>query len=69
MLSLVLLSACASKAVPPGWTPKPWAGWPETSSVVRTQDGLSLSCSDQAFRDYVCLTYEDYITMLISRAR
>lgn len=59
MTSFVILSceSCATK--PPEYHGEFWAGWPDTASIVRTQEDKEIRCDDPIFREFTCFTYDD----------
>ncbi len=61
-ISLVLflsVAGCASGQATRLYSPRLWAGSPKDNSIVRSQEKVKISCTDEIFQNYVCLNYDE----------
>lgn len=57
-LGVLFLNSCQHPGMPV-WDGKIWQGDPDSQSIVRTQANEMIYCSEEIFRDYVCVSLED----------
>ena len=55
--------AMGSSPKPPPWNAKIYQGWPQTGSVIRSQEKESISCSAPKFKKFVCVTGEELVKL------
>lgn len=61
-----MVASCASYDGPPeGWAPELWVGSPYQRGIERKQDGEVFDCRDPRFSDFVCMSWADYITLVV----
>jgi len=57
------LISCASK-VPKEFEPKLWQADNEKAAIVRNQALEEIKCSDVKFNEYVCMTWQDFLSII-----
>ena len=45
----------------PGWEGRLYQGWPKLEAIVRMQAGEVISCRDDEFKNYICMSTDDYL--------
>ena len=61
---MIMLSFTCCANSPPSINVKLWAGDSSSASIKRSQDNESIMCHQREFDNYLCLTYEDYTTII-----
>lgn len=59
IVGVLLVAGCASKGGTRLYSPRFWAGSPKDTAIVRSQEKVKISCTDEVFQNYVCINYDD----------